>query len=150
MHQLIKSEKQRVPFHLPKQSRTHDVTSPCFITAPWMHLVPSSSSLSISGPSDLSKSQMEPHGASKMFDPSIVYLAAKPLITQSMTVATETGGHCLASVKALWVTLSPSHKYSLISPTSLLFILCRRYYEIFGLFFPDLEAIIDCCRPVPP
>lgn len=51
-----------------------------------------------------------------MFDPSIVYLAAKPLITQSMTVATETGGHCLASVKALWVTLSPSNKHSLISP----------------------------------
>lgn len=81
-----------------------------------MHLVPISSNLSILGPSELFGSQIEPHGASKVFDPGIVYLAAKPLITQSMTVARETAGQCLASVKALWVTLSPSRKYSLISP----------------------------------
>ena len=57
--------------------------------------------LSILDPSNLFRSQTEPHGASKRFDPSIVYVAAKPLITQSMTVATETAGQCLASVKAL-------------------------------------------------
>lgn len=35
-------------------------------------------------------------------------------------------------------------------PTSLLFVLGWRDYEISGFFFPDPEPITDCCRPDPP
>lgn len=81
-----RSEKQRVPSDLPKQSEAHDEVSPCFIVILWMHLASISSNLSNFGPSDLSRSRSQ--GASKMLDPSIVYVVPKPLITQSMTVAT--------------------------------------------------------------
>lgn len=116
----------------------------------WMHLVSSSSSISIFGPSAFSKSQMEPNGTSKMFDPSIVYLAAKPLITQSMTVATETGGHCLAAVKALWVTLSPSHKHSLISPPPYYLYCVEDVMKSLGsssLIWSQLQIVVGLTHP---